>query len=142
MIGILVMTHGELAKGFIESSKMIVGETEKLEWLGLYPGENIDEFNEKAVTKIQELNDGSGVLVFTDLYGASPFKATAYCASRLAQQSYRSIAGVNFPMLIESILMRDSKDLDELTLHIMNTGQEGIKELFIEAGAFQKEEQA
>ncbi|MGG5333282.1 PTS sugar transporter subunit IIA [Enterococcus sp. AZ163] len=142
MISILVMTHGELARGFIESSKMIVGETEKLEWLGLYPGDNIDEFNEKVITKIQQLNDGSGVLIFTDLYGASPFKATAYCASKLGPQSYRSIAGVNFPMLIESILMRDSKDLDTLALHIMSTGQEGIKELFVEAGAFQKEEQA
>jgi PTS system mannose-specific IIA component len=140
MIGILVLSHGSLSKGIVESGKMIVGTNEKVDFLGLYEGDNIDEFYDRTAKKIKELNDGSGVLVFSDLYGASPFKATAYCVKKLPEVNYRSISGVNFSMFIESVLMREAMDLDELTIHILKTGQEGIKELFTEAKSLSKEE--
>ncbi|WP_379945739.1 PTS sugar transporter subunit IIA [Enterococcus devriesei] len=83
MIGILVLSHGNLSQGIVESGKMIVGTNEKVDYLGLYGGDNIDEFYDRTMEKIQALDDGSGVLVFSDLYGASPFKATAYCVKKL-----------------------------------------------------------
>ncbi|MGJ0994470.1 PTS sugar transporter subunit IIA [Enterococcus casseliflavus] len=141
MIGILVLSHGNLAQGIVESGKMIVGSNEKVDYLGLYEGNNIDEFYDKTAEKIQEMDDGEGVLVFSDLYGASPFKATAYCVKKLPNTKYRSISGVNFSMFIESVLMRSSMELDELVTHIMHTGKAGIKELFTEAQTFAKEEE-
>ena len=80
------------------------------------------------------------MLVFSDLYGASPFKATAYCVKKLLDTNYRSISGVNFSMFIESVLVRDSMGLDELAAHIMDTGKTNIKELFTEAKTLSKEE--
>lgn len=140
MIGILVLSHGNLSQGIVESGKMIVGTNEKVDYLGLYGGDNIDEFYDKTAEKIKALDDGEGVLIFSDLYGASPFKATAYSAKKLAGTDYRSISGVNFPMFIESVLMRTSMNLDQLSTHIMQTGKEGIKELFTEATTMIKEE--
>ncbi|MDT2782001.1 PTS sugar transporter subunit IIA [Vagococcus fluvialis] len=140
MIGILVLSHGNLSQGLVESGKMIVGENQKVDYLGLYEGDNIDDFYEQTSEKIQKLDDGDGVLVFTDLYGASPFKATAYCVKKLPSTAYRSISGVNFSMLIESILLRDTMDLEELSMHVMSTGKQGIKELFTEAKILTEEE--
>ena len=141
MIGILVLSHGNLSKGIVESGKMIVGTNEKVDYLGLYEGDNIDEFYDRTAEKIQELDDGDGVVVFSDLYGASPFKATAYCVKKLPEVKYRSISGVNFSMFIESVLVRESMNLDELVDQIMDTGKTGIKELFKEAKTLSKEEE-
>ncbi|MBO0459185.1 PTS sugar transporter subunit IIA [Enterococcus hulanensis] len=140
MIGILVLSHGNLSQGVVESGKMIVGTNEKVEYLGLYEGNNIDEFYDQTAEKIKELDDGDGVLVFSDLYGASPFKATAYCVKRLPNTFYRSVSGINFSMFIESVLLRETMGLEELSEHVMNTGKQGIKELFTEAKTFTEEE--
>lgn len=140
MIGILVLSHGNLSQGVVESGKMIVGTNEKVDYLGLYEGNNIDEFYDRTAEKIKELDDGDGVLVFSDLYGASPFKATAYCVKKLPDTSYRSVSGINFSMFIESVLLRETMELEELSTHVMNTGKQGIKELFTEAKTFTEEE--
>lgn len=141
MIGILVLSHGNLSQGIVESGKMIVGTNEKVDYLGLYEDNNIDEFYDRTAEKIQAMDDGDGVLVFSDLYGASPFKATAYCVKKLPDTNYRSISGVNFSMFIESVLVRYSMGLDELAAHIMDTGKTNIKELFTEAKTLSKEEE-
>lgn len=133
MIGILVLSHGNLSQSIVETGKMIVGSNPNVDYLGLYAGDNIDEFYKNVTEKIKSLNDGDGVLVFSDLYGASPFKSTAYAVKKLANVRYRSVSGINFPMFIESILARESKNLDELAEHVMSIGKEGIKELFTEA---------
>ncbi|MGM0169085.1 PTS system, mannose-specific IIA component [Enterococcus sp. AZ135] len=140
MIGILVLSHGNLSQGVVESGKMIVGTNEKVDYLGLYGGDNIDEFYDRTAEKIKALDDGDGVLVFSDLYGASPFKATAYCVKKLPDTLYRSISGVNFSMFIESVLLRETMELEDLSQHVMNTGKQGIKELFTEAKTLTKEE--
>lgn len=140
MIGILVLSHGNLSQGVVESGKIIVGTNEKVDYLGLYGGENIDEFYNRTAEKIKALDDGDGVLVFSDLYGASPFKATAYCVKKLPNTLYRSISGVNFSMFIESVLLRETMELEDLSQHVMNTGKQGIKELFTEAKTLTKEE--
>lgn len=140
MIGILVLSHGNLSQGVVESGTMIVGTNEKVDYLGLYGGENIDEFYDRTAKKIKALDDGDGVLVFSDLYGASPFKATAYCVKKLPDTLYRSVSGVNFSMFIESVLLRETMELEDLSQHVMNTGKQGIKELFTEAKTLTKEE--
>lgn len=140
MIGILVLSHGNLSQGVVESGTMIVGTNEKVDYLGLYEGENIDEFYDRTAEKIKALDDGDGVLVFSDLYGASPFKATAYCVKKLPDTLYRSVSGVNFSMFIESVLLRETMELEDLSQHVMNTGKQGIKELFTEAKTLTKEE--
>ncbi|MBS7577986.1 MULTISPECIES: PTS sugar transporter subunit IIA [unclassified Enterococcus] len=140
MIGILVLSHGNFSKSIVDSGKMIVGKNEKVDYLGLYGGNNIDEFYDQTAEKIKELDDGDGVLVFSDLYGASPFKATAYCVKKLRPNSYRSISGINFSMFIESVLCRETMSLEELTKHVMEVGKIGIKELFAEAKNFTEEE--
>lgn len=140
MIGILVMSHGNLAQSIVESGQMIVGKREKVAYLGLYAGNNIDDFYATTVEEIKALDDGDGVLVFSDLYGASPFKATAYCVKQLPDTSYRSVSGVNFSMFIESVLMRETMTLNELCDYVIDAGKQGIKELFIETKTIKKGE--
>lgn len=135
MISILLLTHGGLANGFISALNLIVGEVEKIDVLELYHGKSIEEYREEVKKKIQELDDGSGVLVFCDIFGASPYNTTAHAYKELrGKVDYRSITGINLPMIIEATSAREIMNLDELNEHIQHIGKDGIKELFTIVG--------
>lgn len=79
------------------------------------------------------MDKGKGVLVFTDLFAASPYNQTAAIYKDLKNHDYRSISGVNLPMLLESFGRRLSNEsLEEITSAVIETGKGGIKELFTE----------
>ncbi|MDU5107297.1 PTS sugar transporter subunit IIA [Clostridium sp.] len=132
MIGILLVTHGDFAEGIKNSTELIVGKSEKFTTLGLYHGDSIDDFNKKVLDYIIDLDDGNGVLVFSDLYCATPFNSTVINNCQLKEHDYRSISGINLPMLIEALTCRDNMDLEKLSEHVMDMGKNGIKELFKE----------
>ena len=68
MIGILVVTHGNLGKELINSAELIVGKQENTFALGLYHGDNIDDFREK-VAKYSRIGQWRRTNSSTDLYG-------------------------------------------------------------------------
>lgn len=131
MIGILIMTHGELAKGYLSASELISGKAENIDSLGLFHETSIDDFKEQAAKKMQALDQGEGVLVFCDIFGASPYNVTAQNYHLLkGKVNYRSVTGVNLPMVIEAICSRQNMELDQLAHYIQEVGKQGIKELF------------
>lgn len=135
MISILLLSHGELASGFVSALKLIVGDVKQIEALELYHGMSIESFREEVKKKIEELNDGSGVLVFCDIFGASPYNTTAQIYKELkGRVNYCSITGINLPMLIEAVTVREQMELDDLSKYIQKIGKEGIKELFTIVG--------
>lgn len=131
MIGILLLTHENFGEAMIKSAELIIGECINVKAIGLNRGDDIQEFAERVKENIQLLDESEGVLVFSDLFGASPYNTAAILSKNL-DNKYRCISGLNFPMLIHSILMRDSMDLDTLCIDCMTQGKENIKELFLE----------
>lgn len=133
MIGVLIATHGKMAEGILDSAELIIGKQDNCKVLALHHGDNIELFGESIKNAIIELDKGDGVLVFTDLFAASPYNQTAVNYKKLKKCKYRSITGVNLPMLIEALSERMlGKELDEITASVMKAGKEGIKELFYE----------
>lgn len=131
MIGVLLLTHEDFGSAMIKSANLIVGEVEKLEAVGLNRGDDISEFANRVKSKMLELNDGDGVLVFVDLFGASPYNTTAII-SKDCDIEYKCVSGLSFPMLLEALMMRNSQDLSTLAETCMQAGKDGIKELFTE----------
>lgn len=131
MIGILILTHGDLANGYVSALNLISGKENQVDFLGLYHETSIEKYKKKVTAKIKELDQGEGVLVFCDIYGASPYNVTAQSYKELKEKTrYRSITGVNLAMLIEAVYCRKTMELDELSQHIQQIGKEAIKELF------------
>lgn len=131
MIALLLLTHEDFGKAMVKSAELVLGTMEKVETLGLHRGDDITDFCQKVRNKIEELDEGDGVLVFADLFGASPYNAAAM-ASMNMQVKYKCITGLNFSMLLEAATMRSNYDLQKLTKYCMQSGKEGIKELFEE----------
>lgn len=104
MIGILIVSHGKLAQAFKSSAEIIFGQAENIDYLGLYPEDDINNFNEKIKGKIINLDKGDGVIVFTDLISASPYTQSQIAISKLENNEKISLIGnLNFQMLIQAM---------------------------------------
>lgn len=138
MIGMLLVTHGKFSEEILKSAELIVGKQEKILTLGLQHGDSIEELGDKVKESIKLLESGQGVLVLVDLFGGSPYNVVALNSNKIGNAKIRCISGVNLPMLLEAITMRESYELDDLTEHCMEGGAIGIKELFQEINIFNK----
>ena len=100
MIGVLLLSHGKLAEGVYETLKLFYGDDMKqISYLGLYEdGENDIVSYENDVRKaIRKLNDGSGVVVLTDLLGGTPFNKSALFRNK----DVVILSGLNLNMALE-----------------------------------------
>ena len=126
MIGILVVTHGNLGRELIRSGEIIVGQQEQVESLGLFHNDSVSELQQKIKEKYTTLDQGKGVLILTDIFGGSPSNSIAFV---LQDQHYACVTGVNLPMMIEAMLNRDESSLEELREKCLQVGREGVKDL-------------
>lgn len=129
MTGILLVTHGNMADGIMDSLNLIMGEQTECETLGLRHGDDIVAFAEHIQENIIRLDDGDGVLVLVDLFSASPYNQAAMSFNKLKDHKYRLVSGVNLPMVIEAFNQRlIGSDLETMYKASMDAGREGIKE--------------
>ena len=127
-IAIVIGTHGWAAEQLLKTAEMLLGEQQNVGWIDFVPGENAETLIEKYQARLAELDTSKGVLFLVDTWGGSPFNA----ASRIVvdRERYEVIAGVNIPMLVETLMARDDDPaFDELVAIAVETGREGVKAL-------------
>ncbi|NIY46845.1 PTS mannose transporter subunit IIAB [Cedecea colo] len=127
-IAIVIGTHGWAAEQLLKTAEMLLGEQENVGWIDFVPGENAETLIEKYNAQLANLDTGKGVLFLVDTWGGSPFNA----ASRIVvdKEHYEVVAGVNIPMLVETLMARDDNpSFDELVALAVETGREGVKAL-------------
>lgn len=127
-IAIVIGTHGWAAEQLLKTAEMLLGEQENVGWIDFVPGENAETLIEKYNAQLEKLDTSKGVLFLVDTWGGSPFNA----ASRIVvdKEQYEVIAGVNIPMLVETLMARDDNpSFDELVAIAVETGREGVKAL-------------
>lgn len=127
-IAIVIGTHGWAAEQLLKTAEMLLGEQENVGWIDFVPGENAETLIEKYNAQLANLDTGKGVLFLVDTWGGSPFNA----ASRIVvdKEHYEVVAGVNIPMLVETLMARDDNpSFDDLVALAVETGREGVKAL-------------
>ena len=126
MIGIQIITHGKMAEGIFDSVDMVLGDTENVKTNELKRGQDIDQFKEEVLKTSNELATDEGVLIFVDMFGASPYNTSLMNSRDIETTDYKVITGVNLPLVIEAISSRNSMSLDELYKHILDLGSSSI----------------
>ena len=98
MIGILLMSHGKMAEGMLDSSQLFFGEEiEQLKTLCLAKEETVEGFDLRIRQTLASLDEGQGVLVLCDLLGGTPANR---CVSLLSEgQKIRVITGMNLTLV-------------------------------------------
>lgn len=127
-IAIVIGTHGWAAEQLLKTAEMLLGEQQNVGWIDFVPGENADTLIEKYHAQLEKLETDQGVLFLVDTWGGSPFNAASRIVVDKAQQDV--IAGVNIPMLVETLMARDDNPtFDELIAIAVEAGREGVKAL-------------
>lgn len=123
MIGILIISHEQLGASLIDCIVHILGKRPPLLINhAVFPAANPDEEVTILQTTFQQLDEGDGVLILTDILGATP----ANIASRLIQHGHiECLAGLNLPMLLRAVQYRHLP-LPQLMEKVLIGGREGI----------------
>ncbi len=109
MIGILVVTHGRLASELVTAAEMIVGEIPKVTAVSIGWHDNPDEAQQEIRSAIERVEGGQGTVVLTDMFGGTPSNLSL---SFLEENRVEVVTGVNLPMLIKLVNLRESGEVD------------------------------
>ncbi len=123
MIGILIISHGAFGESLIHSASHVLGKRPLyVRQVGITVHDDPDALIPVAEDLIRFVDRGEGVLVLTDIYGATPSNV----ASRLLRPGrVEGIAGVNLPMLIRALTYREER-LDTVLAKALSGGTEGV----------------
>ena len=72
MIGLVLVTHGQLATEFRAALEHVVGQQEALETVSIGPEDDMEERRRDIMSAVDRVNDGSGVILLTDMFGGTP----------------------------------------------------------------------
>ncbi len=123
MIALLIVAHGNLGDSLIQCATYVLGtRPEALENLDLSSCREPAEMLARAQARLDEVDRGDGVLILTDVYGATPCNTVC---KLLNNRQVEAIAGVNLPMLLKALTYRD-QGMAALLEKTVAGGQAGI----------------
>ena len=123
MIGVLVISHGAIGETLLSSAEAILGAKQaRVATLGVSRSDDPDKVLARARQLAAQLDDGTGLLVLTDMYGATPCNV----ASRLlADGRVEGVSGISLPMLVRVLSRRDGS-LPAAVQRALSGGTEGV----------------
>jgi len=126
MIGILIVSHGAFGEALIHSASHVLSKRpQQVGHMGVGLRDDPDAILPRARELLRQLDTGEGVLVLTDILGATP----SNIATRLLQAGrVEGLAGASLPMLIRALTYRD-EPLAAVVEKAMSGGQEGVVHL-------------
>lgn len=110
MIGLVIVTHGGLANEFRAALEHVVGEQHQLEAICIGPDDDMEKRREDIAVATKDVDSGDGVILLTDMFGGTP---SNLAISLLDHGRVEVIAGVNLPMLIKLVGVREKMSLEE-----------------------------
>jgi PTS system mannose-specific IIA component len=125
-LGVVVVTHGQLATELVNSAEMIVGDLPHFAAVSIGWHEDVDHAREeigRAIERVQaSIGDEGGVLVLSDMFGGTP----ANLAVTFVSPRVEVITGVNLPMLIKLARPPAGMDLQALAREMREHGRNAI----------------
>jgi PTS system ascorbate-specific IIA component len=123
MIGVLIVTHGEIGTALLHSASQILGdEPAQVATLSVWRQDDPDDLVLRARELLEGLDAGDGVLVLTDIFGATPGNVV----SRLLDDGHiEGVSGVSLPMLLRVLTSRNGS-LPAAVQRAKSGGAEGV----------------
>lgn len=141
MVGIILATHGDFAKGILQSGSMIFGDQPNVVAVTLQPSEGPADIRGKMEEAVASFDDPDQVLIMVDLWGGTPFNQANGLISG-HEDTWAIVAGLNLPMLIDAYASRMTMETaQEIAVQISGSGKDGVK-IYPESLEPKKEEAA
>jgi mannose PTS system EIIA component len=123
MIGVVVVTHGQLATELLNAAETIVGDLPSFAAISIGWHDDVDQARQEIADAIARLDTGSGVIVLTDMFGGTP---SNLAITLVEDGKVEVVTGVNLPMLLKLANLRESGDLLEIARRIREDGRTAI----------------
>lgn len=111
MIGLVVVTHGRLAIELISAMEHVVGPQKQIMPVCIGPDDNMENRRQDILAAVRQVNDGTGVVVCTDMFGGTP---SNLAISIMEPTGAEVIAGVNLPMLVKLASLRNGSNVTQV----------------------------
>ena len=133
MITVILVSHGGMAAGMVESTTMLIGDQPCLGSITFEPEDGPDDLTAKVENRLKEALKQGEVIIMTDIPNGNPFN----CVSRLMEHyKFYHLTGMNLPMVID-VVSQLSEDAKAAALSI--AAVEPAREAIIDVNAWMKE---
>jgi mannose PTS system EIIA component len=122
MVGVVVVTHGQLAAELLNAAEMIVGELPRFTAVSIGWHEDTNDAREEIAQAVARVQQGNGVLIVTDMFGGTP----SNLAMTFLGHEVEVITGVNLPMLIKLAGLTDQASLLVVAREMREHGRNAI----------------
>ena len=123
MIGVVVVTHGQLATELVNAAEMIVGDLPQFTAVSIGWHDEVNDARDDIAQAIERVRGDAGVLLLTDMFGGTPSNLGM---TFLEQDRLEVITGVNLPMLIRLASLRSSSNLLSVAKEMRDHARDAI----------------
>ncbi len=123
MIGVVVVTHGQLATELVNATETIVGDLPRFAAVSIGWHDDTQDAREEIAQAAARVNRGAGVLILTDMFGGTPSNLAISCMGR---PNVEVLAGINMPMLVKLAKVREECPLEEAVAAAQAAGRKYV----------------
>ncbi|HAE01427.1 MAG: PTS fructose transporter subunit IIA [Rhodospirillaceae bacterium] len=123
MIGLVLVTHGGLAREFVSAMEHVVGAQQNVTAICIGPDDDMERRRVDILEAVKAVDTGEGVVVLTDMFGGTP---SNLAISIMDQAKVEVIAGLNLPMLIKLAKVRQTESLEAAVEQAQDAGTKYI----------------
>ncbi|MDI6027455.1 PTS sugar transporter subunit IIA [Corticibacterium sp. UT-5YL-CI-8] len=123
MIGLVLVTHGQLAVEFRNAVEHVVGPQDNFETVAIGPDDDMAQRRSDIVDAVARADTGTGVVILTDMFGGTP---SNLAISVMEAGRTEVIAGMNLPMLIKLSSVRKTDNMAQALEEAQNAGRKYI----------------
>ena len=120
MIGMVLVTHGNLAAEFLSALEHVVGKQTQVACVCIGADDDMELRRQEIFQRVTEVDDGEGVVLATDMFGGTP---SNLAISMLDRANVEVIAGVNLPLLVKLASVRKTQKLAEAVITAQDAGR-------------------
>ena len=131
MIGIVIVSHANIAKELLHVLEHIVGKQQNIIAVSIFPDDDVKVKRTEIINSVRKVDTGNGVIVLTDMFGGTPSNLSI---SVMENEKIEVVAGVNLPMLIKLASLRTEKKME--IKQLIELSQESGRKYMNVASAF------
>ncbi len=122
-IGGVIVSHGRLANELLSAAEQVVGQLDHIKSVSIGWHDNVEAAQDEIERAIDDVSEGNGVLLLTDMFGGTP---TNISAMFIAEGEVEVVTGVNLPMVIKLASQTSEMDLSDMAEELEIQGKKSI----------------
>ncbi len=123
MIGLVLVTHGDLGSELVRVTEHVVGKQKYIKTIRVSSDDTVDSRQDDILKAIEVVDQGKGVIVLTDMFGGTP---SNLAISIMDKKTVEVLAGVNVPTLIKLVSIRETMNVSQAVNQAKEAGRKYI----------------